>query len=91
MGIELVQDRESHMSFPPSARVSGRINSAAMENGLIVYPGTGSKDGVNGDHILLAPPLIIQKNEMEELVDKLVKSISQVQDKLSNDACCGGA
>ena len=85
MGIELVQDRESHAPFPPSAKVSGRINTAAMENGLIVYPGTGSKDGVNGDHILLAPPLIINESEMKELVEKLALSIRHVQEQLSTE------
>jgi adenosylmethionine-8-amino-7-oxononanoate aminotransferase len=31
----------------------------------------GTVDGVSGDHVLLAPPFIIEDDQIGELVDKL--------------------
>ena len=42
-----------------------------MDAGLICYPMGGTVDGVNGDHILLAPPFIIDDNHIDEIVEKL--------------------
>ena len=47
------------------------MNSAAMENRLICYPGGGSVDGCAGAHMLLAPPFIAEDQHFEELADKL--------------------
>jgi adenosylmethionine-8-amino-7-oxononanoate aminotransferase len=41
---------------------------------MIVYPGTGTVDGVRGDHIIIAPSYIINKKN----VDHNVKVISAV-------------
>ncbi|MEZ5937277.1 MAG: aspartate aminotransferase family protein [Hyphomonadaceae bacterium] len=75
IGVELVEDIATRRPFPASAKLNGLIKSAAMARGLIVYPGGGSVDGVNGDHILLAPPYIVSEQEMEEIVDRLASAI----------------
>ena len=46
---------------------------------MIVYPGTGSVDGNQGDHILVAPPFIIEKHEIDKLVSILDQSISEIE------------
>jgi hypothetical protein len=38
----------------------------------------GTVDGEAGDHVLLAPPFIITDAQIEELVDKLARSIDEV-------------
>lgn len=77
-GIEFVQDRESKVPFDPSLQVAGRLKKAAFENGLICYPMNGTIDGRSGDHVLLAPPFIIDEDQIGELVDKLARSIAEV-------------
>ncbi|WP_299947979.1 aspartate aminotransferase family protein [uncultured Ruegeria sp.] len=77
-GIELVSDRDTKTPFDPSRGVAGKIKKAAMSEGLICYPMSGSRDGRNGDHILLAPPFIIEEGQLVELVDKLDRAISTV-------------
>jgi adenosylmethionine-8-amino-7-oxononanoate aminotransferase len=52
------------------------------ENGLLVYPGTGTVDGVKGDHIQVAPPLVVSIEEIDEVVGLLDKSISEVEEKV---------
>ncbi|MEX5562293.1 aspartate aminotransferase family protein [Pseudophaeobacter sp. 1A16562] len=76
-GIELVRDRDSKTPFDPSLGLAGKIKKAAFEAGLICYPMSGTRDGRNGDHILLAPPFIISGDQITEVVDKLDVAITQ--------------
>ncbi len=78
IGIELVEDRETRAGIRNELGVPAAIRSAAMENGLICYPGGGTADGVDGAHILLAPPFIYQSQHVDELVSKLEKILKQV-------------
>lgn len=80
-GLELVEDRPAKKPFPASARIAARLKTAAMEAGLICYPGSGTADGSSGDHVLLAPPFIIEEAQLDELVDKLAQSLGAVLDK----------
>ncbi|HIM43254.1 MAG TPA: aspartate aminotransferase family protein [Rhodospirillales bacterium] len=82
-GIELVADRATKEPFDPALKLHAGIKAQAMDRGLICYPGGGTADGVQGDHILLAPPFIIEKPEIDELVDRLSAAI----DAAIKDAC----
>ncbi|NOC82219.1 aspartate aminotransferase family protein [Ruegeria sp. HKCCD6428] len=77
-GVELVADRETKTPFDPSLGIAGKIKKAALAEGLICYPMAGTRDGRNGDHILLAPPFIIEEDQIGELVSKLERSFSAV-------------
>ncbi|MEL7528212.1 MAG: aspartate aminotransferase family protein, partial [Pseudomonadota bacterium] len=70
-GIELVEDRSTKTPFDPAAGINKKIKKAAFEAGLICYPMGGTIDGVRGDHILLAPPFILEDTHVSEIVDKL--------------------
>jgi adenosylmethionine-8-amino-7-oxononanoate aminotransferase len=71
MAIELVADRETKMPFDSSLRVSARVKAEAFERGLLVYPGSGTVDGRQGDHVLLAPPYIVTDAEVDVIVERL--------------------
>ncbi|WP_170569973.1 aspartate aminotransferase family protein [Ruegeria atlantica] len=77
-GIELVADRDTKTPFDPALGVSGKIKKAALAEGLICYPMSGTRDGRMGDHVLLAPPFIIEDAQIDELVGKLSRAISAV-------------
>ncbi len=76
IGIELVEDRDT--KTPADRSYSGKIKNAAMENGLIIYPGGRTADGEIGAHILLAPPYIYDSSHVDELVSKLQVVLRQV-------------
>ena len=42
-----------------------------MARGLMTYPMGGTIDGRRGDHILLAPPFIVEESHLEIIVDRL--------------------
>ncbi|NOD75251.1 MULTISPECIES: aspartate aminotransferase family protein [unclassified Ruegeria] len=77
-GIELVSDRGTKAPFDPSLGIAGKVKKAAMAEGLICYPMAGTRDGRNGDHILLAPPFIIEDAQIDELVGKLRRALNAV-------------
>ncbi len=82
-GIELVADRETRAPFPPEAGVGRRVAQAALRRGLVVLAGQpGLVDGVAGDHLLLAPPYVIQRDEVEALVDILGSALTEVAGEL---------
>ncbi|MFC5695558.1 aspartate aminotransferase family protein [Pseudomonas sp. GCM10022186] len=70
-GLELVQDRASKAPFDPARKLHARVKKAAMAHGLMCYPMGGTLDGRSGDHILLAPPFILEEPHLDELVHKL--------------------
>jgi adenosylmethionine-8-amino-7-oxononanoate aminotransferase len=69
--IELVADRTGKAPFDPALKLHARIKAAAMARGLMVYPMGGTIDGVRGDHVLLAPPFIVDDAALDALVDRL--------------------
>ncbi len=78
IGIELVADRNSKKAFDPSLKLHAKIKKKAMLNRLMVYPMGGTVDGVNGDHILLAPPFIIDEDNVAQITERLSNSIRAV-------------
>jgi len=78
LGIEFVENKKSKKPFSQNHNVKNRIMKECFKNGLIVYPGGGSVDGVRGDHILLAPPLTTTKEEIDKIVALLDQSIKSV-------------
>ncbi|MCB1330248.1 MAG: aspartate aminotransferase family protein [Maritimibacter sp.] len=77
-GVELVADRETRAPFDPGRRIAAKLKAAAFEAGLICYPMSGTRDGRHGDHVLLAPPFIIEEAQIDELVTRLVRALGTV-------------
>jgi adenosylmethionine-8-amino-7-oxononanoate aminotransferase len=74
-GLELVRDRDTKAAFPPQLGLHKKFKQTALESGLICYPAGGTIDGQQGDHILLAPPFIIDTGHIDEIVSKLDKAL----------------
>ena len=77
-GIELVADRASKAPLAPESQVHAAIKKAAMQRGLMCYPMGGTIDGRTGNHVLLAPPFIIDAAQVTEIADKLDAAIRAV-------------
>jgi adenosylmethionine-8-amino-7-oxononanoate aminotransferase len=78
IGIEFVKDQKTKEPFDTSANIQGKVTVSCLNHGLVVYPGGGSVDGIRGDHILIAPPINITGEEIDELFDCLEKGIKDV-------------
>ncbi len=75
--IELVKDRGTKAPFDPSLKLHARIKAKAMGQGLMVYPMGGTIDGVRGDHVLLAPPFIVEREDVDRIVDRLSAAVDK--------------
>ena len=84
-GIEFVKDRGTREPFPPECNVTPRILNRAMEKGLIVYASRGCADGFRGDGLLICPPLVINKEEMDFMLGVLGEAIGEISDELKKE------
>ncbi len=73
--IELVADRTAKTPFDPGLKLHARIKAQAMAEGLMVYPMGGTVDGQHGDHVLLAPPFIVDDNQLDLIVQRLARAL----------------
>lgn len=73
--LEIVADRDTKAPFDPSKLLWLRIRNKGLNNGLMCYPGAGCADGVNGDHVLLAPPFNTTGEQIEIMVDRLAVAL----------------
>jgi len=73
IGVEFVRDKTSREPFPPPQNIAERIRQAALEENVLTYPTQGCVDGLRGDHILLAPPFILNAEE-SALIARTIKS-----------------
>ena len=76
--IELVKNRATKEPFPKKLNIAGKIKKKALDFGLLCYPMQGTVDGNVGDHILIAPPFIINEKEMNEISQKLKYTIEYI-------------
>ena len=74
-GIEIVSDRGTKAPFDPSCKLHARIKHQALTRGLMIYPMGGTVDGTRGDHVLLAPPFIIDNGTIDAIVERLGDAI----------------
>jgi adenosylmethionine-8-amino-7-oxononanoate aminotransferase len=77
-GVELVQDRSSKATFDPALKIAPKIKKAAFQRGLMCYPMQGTIDGQHGDHVLLAPPFIMDEAQVDEMVGLLKDAVLEV-------------
>ena len=73
--VELVADRGTKQPFDPALKLNARVKREAMERGLMVYPMGGAADGKRGDHVLLAPPFIVDAPVLDTIVERLGEAI----------------
>ncbi len=81
-GVEMVKDRKTREPFPASLKIARRLYDACMQEGLILYPGTGTREGQDGDHFIVSPAFTITKPEIEDLLGRLDRGLAIVRRSL---------
>jgi adenosylmethionine-8-amino-7-oxononanoate aminotransferase len=77
-GIELVADRETRAGFSGAGKMPEELRIAALDEGLICYPGGIEIADRTVPHIMMAPPMIVAEHHMRECIDKLTAVFNRV-------------
>lgn len=77
--IEFVADRETKARFDPALKVGARVSKAARDRGLI------ARAMPHGDILGFAPPLVITKAEVDEMIAIAEAAVRSVLDELVRD------
>jgi adenosylmethionine-8-amino-7-oxononanoate aminotransferase len=76
-GIEFVEDQSTRRPFPASARFAESFAATALDLGLIVWPNAGQLADGTGDLAMLAPPFVIDEQQIGEMVELLSRAVEQ--------------
>jgi adenosylmethionine-8-amino-7-oxononanoate aminotransferase len=70
--------------FNPILKLYAGARDEATTRGLMIYPMGGTVDGVAEDHVLLAPPFIVNEPLVDTIVERLGDAIGAATAKLSS-------
>lgn len=76
-GIEFVEDKSTRRPFPAAARFAEALAATALDLGLIVWPNAGQLPDGTGDLIMLAPPFVIDEEQIGDMVTLLGQAIER--------------
>ncbi len=77
LAFELVADRESMTPLPASLNAYEKLVNLAYERGLIIYS-RRTRDGIEGDHFLVCPPMIVTPKQIDEIIEMLTASLEDL-------------
>ncbi|MBO9436446.1 aspartate aminotransferase family protein [Ruegeria sp. R13_0] len=83
--FELMADRDRKTPLPREWNAYQRVVDIAYKKGLIVYS-RRTRDGIEGDHILVCPPLIVSDTNLDEVIEGLDASLTQFSAEIAGKA-----
>ncbi len=81
LAAEFVADRETMAPLPKALKAYQRIVDIAYDKGLIIYS-RRTRGGIEGDHFLVCPPMILTAAQVGEIIGILGDSLAQLADEL---------
>ena len=81
LAFELVSDRETMTPLSASLNAYDKLVNIAYEHGLIIYS-RRTRDGIEGDHFLVCPPMIVTSPQIDEIIEKLTASLEELKSSL---------
>lgn len=80
-----MKDKTTKEPFGPSTRLSFHIQETGLrpEYSISLYGCSGTVDGIRGDHVILAPPYNVSKEEIDIIVNIFEKVLTTVLKELN--------
>ncbi|MCU9613626.1 aspartate aminotransferase family protein [Caldibacillus lycopersici] len=85
IGLEIVLNRITKQPFPRSQQATFELIRIAKEKGLLLYPSQAGNDGIHGDAVIVAPPLTITKEEIDELILRLEQTMDEFEAQMLDE------
>jgi putrescine aminotransferase len=73
--LEIVSDKPARERFPKDNKAGDRCRDFCFDNGLVMR--------AVGDSMIVSPPLIIENNQIDELVEKARRSLDLTEQALA--------
>ncbi len=70
LAVELVENKETKAEFPAQDQIGPKVHAATQKRGLF--------SRLRGDVFLLAPPIVISKEQLDHTVEIMTESIEEV-------------
>jgi adenosylmethionine-8-amino-7-oxononanoate aminotransferase len=74
LAVEFVADRATMTPLDPRFNAYDRVVELAYERGLILYA-RRTRGGLAGDHVLVAPPMIVTDAHLDEIMEGLTGAL----------------
>ncbi|MDH4273384.1 MAG: aspartate aminotransferase family protein [Candidatus Aminicenantes bacterium] len=81
IGVEFVKNKRKKTPFPREKRYVEAFVAEAFDRGLVLWPNIGQADGTNGDLVMVAPPFIIQEDEISEMLERIESTLAAMERK----------
>jgi adenosylmethionine-8-amino-7-oxononanoate aminotransferase len=79
--IELVADRDTNATFGPDVDPGNLLRVNATRHGILLYA-RRQNGGLFGDWSVIAPPLIVTEAEVDEIVERLGRTVDDTAAEL---------
>lgn len=76
LAFELVSDRHTMEPLPKALNAHSELVDLAYEQGLIIYS-RRTRGGIEGDHFLVCPPMIVNEEQVDEIIDMLSTALDR--------------
>lgn len=77
--VEFVENKKTKKPFPRESQLAEKIVQKAMKKGLNLYYALGFTKEGRGDAIMVAPPFIVTKKEIDEIIRIFKETILEVR------------
>ena len=81
LAFELVSERDGMTPLAADLNAYDKLVNLAYQRGLIIYS-RRTRDGLEGDHFLVCPPLIVTADQIVEIKEKLAASLDDLASAL---------
>jgi adenosylmethionine-8-amino-7-oxononanoate aminotransferase len=76
-GIEFVEDKDTRRPFPRAAGFAEAFAANALDLGLVIWPNAGQLSDGTGDLAMLAPPFVIDEEQIGQVVTIMREACEQ--------------
>lgn len=76
--VEFVADKSTRKPFAKEFNFNFRVFESLQARGVLVYPMRGTVEGGAGDHVLIAPPFIMEESQIDFLAEQMAQAIDEV-------------
>jgi adenosylmethionine-8-amino-7-oxononanoate aminotransferase len=84
LAMELVADKQTGEMLRNDVVAPNRFQQLALRHGLAIYARRTSR-GRYGDWIMVAPPLIITRDEIDDLTARLKSALTEFESELRRE------